>query len=389
MISLTTTWHECFVLLLLIVITTSSVAASPYQALGVDRNANDKDIKRAYRKLSKRWHPDKNPGNKEAEQKFLEVGNAYEILSDAEKRKVYDKYGEEGLKRHQAQGGGGGDPFDIFSRFFGGGQQQQRDGQRKGPRMVTEMEVELADIYIGRSIDFEINRRVICPLCKGTGARNPSDVQECGTCGGHGVRIVRHQLGPGIFQQVQMQCDACGGQGKKIAHRCTKCNGEQTIESINSLTIDLDRGAPDGYEEVFEGEADEGPDHAAGDVVLRIRTRKQTEGGFRRKQENLYWKETLRLDEALLGFTRKLTHLDGHDITLTRKGVTQPGFVQVMEGEGMPRHQAMGHGDLFIEYSVVLPAQVTGQFRTNLAKLFGVSENPASPSSNPTDHGEL
>lgn len=98
--------------------------------------------------MSKRWHPDKNPGNKEAEKKFLEVGNAYEILSDAEKRKIYDQYGEEGLKRHQAQGGGGADPFDVFSRFFGGGQQRQRDGKRKGPTMVTEMEVELEDVNL-------------------------------------------------------------------------------------------------------------------------------------------------------------------------------------------------------------------------------------------------
>ncbi|KAH9819001.1 hypothetical protein DFH28DRAFT_60327 [Melampsora americana] len=395
-ILLAATSLQYLVLLLVIILVTSSLATDPYQSLGVNRNSNEKEIKRAYRKLSKRWHPDKNPGNKDAEQKFLEVGNAYEILSDPEKRSIYDKYGEEGLKRHQAQGGGGGDPFDIFSRFFGGGGgQQRRDGKRKGPTMVSEMEVELEDIYIGRSIDFEINRRIICPLCKGSGARKPSDVQECDVCGGHGARIVRHQLGPGIFQQVQMQCDSCGGEGKKIAHRCTKCKGEKTIEAINSLTIDLDRGIPDGYEETFEGEADESPDHAAGDVIMRIKTRKQTGGGFRRKQENLYWKETLSLDEALLGFTRKLTHLDGHNITLTREGVTQNGFVQVMDGEGMPRHQAMGHGDLYIEYSVVLPAQVTGDFRKGLAKLFGVRENSAASSqhsaqsSNAGEHGEL
>lgn len=153
---------------------------------------------------------------------------------------------------------------------------------------------------MGRSIDFEITRQVICPLCKGTGARKPSDVKECDTCGGHGARIVRHQLGPGIFQQVQMQCDVCGGQGKQITHLCKQCNGERTIEQVNSLTVDLDRGVPDGYEETFEGEADESPDLAPGDVVLRIRTRKQTDGGFRRKQESLYWKETLRLDEVRL-----------------------------------------------------------------------------------------
>ena len=261
--------------------------------------------------------------------------------------------------------------------------------------MVTDMEVELEDIYIGRSIEFEINRRVLCPACKGDGARKPTDIKDCETCQGQGVRIIRHQLGPGIFQQMQMQCDACGGRGQSITHKCPHCHGDRVIEEVNSLTLDIDRGSPDGHEEVFEGEGDEGPGYSAGDVVLRIRIKKQADGGFRRLEENLYWKEVLSLDEALLGFTRKIKHLDGHDLTVSRQAVTQPGFVEVIEGEGMPRHQALGYGNLFIEFSVVLPLQVSGPFRAGLEKLFepyrtidprndGKSESP-----NDENHQEL
>ncbi|KAI9622697.1 hypothetical protein H4Q26_014978 [Puccinia striiformis f. sp. tritici PST-130] len=320
---------------LLILFATSDIilALDPYKILGVSRQAELADIKRAYRKLSKKWHPDKNPNNEEAHQKFLELSESWEILSDAE------------LRESVLWGGGGG----------GGQGRAKKNAKKKGQTMVTDMEVELEDIYIGRSIDFEISRRVLCPACKGNGARKQTDITECETCGGQGVRIIRHQLGPGIFQQMQMQCDACGGRGQTIKHKCPSCNGHRTVEEVNSLTLDIDRGSPDGHEE--------------------IRIKKQADGGFRRLEENLYWKEVLNLDEALLGFTRKITHLDGHDLTVSRQTVTQPGFVEVIEGEGMPRHQALGYGDLFIEFSVVFPLEVSGAFRTGLDNYLNLIEH--------------
>lgn len=361
------------IFLIILVATSNVLALNPYKVLGVPSDAHRDQIKRAYRKLSLKWHPDKHPQNEEATQKFLEISESWEILSDPETREIFDTQGEEGLKRHK-EGGNQPDEFDIFRQFFGGGgggSRSQKAAKRKSQTMMTAIEVELEDVYVGKSIDFEINRQILCPVCKGNGARKPSDIVECGSCQGQGIKIVRHQLGPGIFQQMQMQCDVCGGRGKKIAHKCPHCHGHRTVEEVNSLTLDIDRGSPDGHEELFEGEGDEGPGISAGDVILKIQIRKQSGGGFRRLDENLYWKEVLSLDEALLGFTRKITHLDGHDLTISRKAVTQPGFVEVIEGEGMPRHQALGYGNLFIEFSVVLPLEVSGPFRTNLEKLFG------------------
>lgn len=371
MLRCSSTVNLCHLVIILSISISSIFGLDPYKTLGVNRNANEKTVKTAYRKLSRKWHPDKNPNNAEAHRQFVEITSSYEILSKPEFKDIYDREGEEALNRYRARGSeSAGDPFDVFRNFFGGGGSgRQRDGKRKGQTMVSEMEVELDDIYIGRSIDFEINRLVVCPTCSGTGARKATDVKECSACHGHGIQVVRHQLGPGIFQQMQMQCDKCGGKGKMITHKCSQCHGSKTVQQVNSLTVDLDRGIPDGHEELFEGEGNESPDLEAADVVLRIRIQKQSGGGFKRVDENLYWKETISLDEALLGFKRKIKHLDGHHISISRQAVTQPGSIQVIEDEGMPRYQAMGYGNLYIEYTVVLPLEISGPFRTALESL--------------------
>ncbi|KAM0747534.1 DnaJ-domain-containing protein [Meredithblackwellia eburnea MCA 4105] len=343
----------------------AAAGADFYKELGVKRGATDKEIKKAYRKLSKQYHPDKNP-DEAAGAKFLAVGHAYEVLSDPEKRKTYDRFGEEGLKQ---QGNGGfHDPFDVFRSAFGfggGGQQQQRRGQN----MVAEFEVELEAIYKGDTMKFQIARKAICEECDGTGARSEKDIVQCTTCDGRGVRLVRHQLGPGIYQQVQMHCDQCGGQGKRIKHVCPVCKGHRVVDSTSDLTLHIDRGMPEGAEAVFEGEADESPDFAPGDVIVRVKSKRKA-GGFVRKESNLYWKEPLSVAEALLGFKKTVTGLDGHDIVLQRTGVTQPGFVHVIPGEGLPIYHGSDHGDLFVEYVVVLPPTISPKVKETLQSAF-------------------
>ncbi|GAA5853728.1 hypothetical protein JCM3766R1_002876 [Sporobolomyces carnicolor] len=353
----------------------ASAASSYYDILGVSRTADDKALKKAYRKLSKQYHPDKND-SEEAQVKFLEITRSYEVLSDKDKRQIYDRHGEAGLKQSESNGGGpggGGDPFDVFRRAFGfgGGGAGGGSGQRRGQNMLAEIEVDLKAMYQGDSIKFSIARKAVCEQCDGSGARSDKDIVECPVCEGRGIRLVRHQLAPGIFQQVQMHCDRCQGRGRTIKHLCSTCRGHRIVDTQSDLVLHVDRGLPEGSEIVFEGEADEAPDVVPGDVVVRVRSKREL-GGFMRKESNLYWKEVISVKEALLGFKHTVKGLDGHDIVLSRVGVTtQPGFVDVVPGEGMPIYHLSGHGDLFVEYQVVFPPTLSDQLRTDLERAFG------------------
>ncbi|KAK4688573.1 DnaJ-related protein SCJ1, partial [Tremellales sp. Uapishka_1] len=359
-------------------------AESFYNVLGVKRGASEADIKKAYRKLSKKHHPDLNPDA--PHDKFIEVSRAYEVLSDSETRAIYDKRGEEGLKQHEAQKAGGGhNPNDIFSRFFGGGQQQEQ----RGPGMLTNLEVSLADMYAGRTVEFQIPRRIICTHCHGSGANSDRDIHTCGHCDGKGVIVQRHQVFPGMFTNVQLACPHCAGQGKQITKKCPTCHSEKTIQIQHSLAVHIPAGASEGYEEVFRGEADESVEREAGDVVVRVRSKRgEGEGFWSRKEGGLVGRVvlgvseashfedsthgvTLNWDQALLGFERNLTHLDGRKITVGRKGTTQPGEVEVIEGEGMPAFGDTPQGDMFIEYSVVMPTEISDISRKKLEEVFG------------------
>ncbi|KAL3424058.1 DnaJ domain-containing protein [Phlyctema vagabunda] len=351
-----------------------------YKLLGIDKQASDRDIKRAYRSLSKKYHPDKNPGNETAKQKFVEVAEAYEALSSPETRKIYDQYGHEGLKQRQ-QGGGQGhhDPFDLFSRFFGGGGHSgHHPGQRRGPDMEVRVGVPLRDFYNGHKTEFQLEKQQICEDCEGSGSAD-GQVDTCQACAGRGIVIKKHQLAPGIFQQVQAHCDHCGGQGKTIKHKCPTCDGSRVVRKVNTYQLDVERGTPRGHKVRYENDADESPDWIAGDLHVTIVEKDasldedndlRVDGTFfRRKGDDVYWKELLSLREAWMGdWTRNITHLDGHVVPLSRKrGETvQPGHTERVKGQGMPKWHEDGDsvyhttefGDLVVEYTVVLPDQM-------------------------------
>ncbi|KAH8591225.1 hypothetical protein B0O99DRAFT_690834 [Bisporella sp. PMI_857] len=351
-----------------------------YKLLGLDKGCSERDIKRAYRVMSKKYHPDKNPGDQSAKQKFVEVAEAYEALSDPESRKIYDQYGYEGLKQRQ-QGGGGHhhDPFDMFSRFFGGnGHFGHQPGQRRGPDMEVRVGVPLRDFYNGHTTEFQLEKQQICDECEGSGSAD-GKVDTCKQCQGHGVVIKRHQLAPGMFQQVQVQCDHCGGQGKTIKHKCPVCSGSRVVRKVNTYQLVIEKGAPKGHRIKYENDADESPDWVAGDLHVTLAEKEASldednEGKvdgtfFRRKGDDLYWREVLSLREAWMGgWTRNLTHLDGHVVHLSRsRGETiQPSQIHRVVGEGMPKWHEDGDsvyhktefGDLLVEYIVVLPDQM-------------------------------
>lgn len=296
------------------------------------------------------------------------------MLSDEQMRKIYDQYGHDGVKQHKERGQGGGarNPFDLFSQFFGGGG-HFGGGQRKGPNMEVKVAFPLKDFYTGAVHEFKINKQVVCDACEGSGAED-GERDRCGKCNGQGMVIQKQMLAPGIFQQMQMQCDQCGGRGSIIKHKCHKCKGERVLRAEEAYDIDIQKGMPRGVRINYENEGDENPDWIAGDLVVHLveqepelskEDQDKTDGTFfRRKDQNLFWREVLSLREAWMGdWTRNLTHLDGHVVKLSRKRgeVVQPGTVEVVEGEGMPvwRHEdGPEYGALHVEYVVVLPDQM-------------------------------
>ena len=321
-------------------------------------------------------HTYQDRGDDAARQKFVEVAEAYEALSDSESRRIYDQYGEEGLKQHK-QGGGQPqhDPFDLFSRFFGGGGHfGHGGGQRRGQDMEVNIMVPLRDFYNGHDHEFSVDKQQICEECEGSGSAD-GEVETCSQCGGRGMVIQKHMLAPGIFQQVQMACDKCGGQGKSVKHPCKVCAGSRVVRKVSSYVLHVEKGMPNGAKVVYENEADESPDWVAGDLVVHVveaephlseEVEHKFDGAFfRRKGRDMFWKEALSLREAWMGdWARNLTHLDGHVVKLSRaRGeVIQPNSVQVLQGEGMPawsedHADSNESGRLHVEYTVILPDQ--------------------------------
>jgi DnaJ family protein A protein 2 len=327
-----------------------------YDVLGVDRNANDADIKKAYRKLAVKHHPDK--GGDEA--KFKECTYAYEVLSNKEKRQVYDDYGEEGLKD-----GGPSNAEDIFSAFFGGGMfggggfgGGRPRGPKKGENVVHPLKVTLQNLYCGKVSKLAINRNVICDKCSGSGSKNPNVETECQTCNGSGVRLITRQLGPGMIQQMQAVCNVCKGEGSVVREKdkCASCNGKKTVQERKILEVPIDKGMKHGQKITFAGEADEAPGTVPGDVIFVLQM--QEHDKFIRQGDNLVHRKSIKLVEALCGCKFVIDHLDGRKLVVKTEPseVIKPGDIRAVHDEGMPIHKRpFDHGTLFIVYEVEFP----------------------------------
>ncbi|TMW68238.1 hypothetical protein Poli38472_007910 [Pythium oligandrum] len=340
-----------------------------YEVLGVTRDASSAEIKKAFRKLSLKYHPDKNPGDEEAPKKFAEVANAYEVLSDEDKKSKYDRYGEEGL---QANGGGGGghDPFDIFSQFFGGGGRQRREHEpTRGPDVVMPLRVSLEDLYNGKVLQFSLRREVLCHHCHGHGAAHEEDIHTCSECGGHGVRMMTRRVGPGFIQQFQTTCEKCHGKGKIVTSTCPVCGGRKVEMADINFDADLDRGTSDGSEIEFENYADEVPGQTAGHVRMVVQT--VPHPVFTRDGDHLWMDMNITLREALVGFRKTFNHLDGRQVEVTREDVTPPRFITVLKGEGMPkRHFPSEKGQLHIKFHVQFPDALSDRQKEGFRTLF-------------------
>jgi len=335
---------------------------SYYELLGVEKGCSDADLKKAYRKLAIQYHPDKNP---DAGDKFKEIAHAYQILSDPEKRSIYDRYGEEGLKG----GGGGPSAEDFFDSFFGGGfgsffggpggpGAKRPRGPRKGDDVVHPLDVSLEDLYKGTIRKIRVTRTRICHECAGVGATKEDAIKKCTDCRGTGTRISLRQLGPGFVQQVQSKCTTCNGEGNIIDKKflCKHCKGKKTTQEKKTLEVHIDKGMKNNQKITFAGEADETPGVAPGDIVFVVKQKPHKT--FTREDNHLIVNKTISLTEALTGVRFAITHLDERVLIINSSPgeVIKPDSIKQVEGEGMPRYKnPFEKGNLFIKFKVEFP----------------------------------
>jgi len=342
-----------------------------YERLEIPPDSDADAIKKAYRKMAIKYHPDKNPDNSAAAEKFKEVGEAYEVLSDPEKKETYDKYGKEALK----EGGGFRDASDIFAQFFGGGGfggfpfGGGRQAPKKGDDIVHELQVSLEDLYKGKTTKLAVTRNKLCPKCDGSGMKAGAASAQCRVCNGRGIRIIMRQLGPGMIQQMQAQCDECGGKGEtaKEEDKCKACKGKKVEKEKKILNVHIDPGMRHGQKIVFANEADELPGLEAGDIIFVIVEKKHND--FARKGNDLFMEMTIPLVEALTGFSTTIKHLDDRILVVkSDKGdIIKPGDVRVIPNEGMPQHKRiLDKGNLVIQFNIDFPKP--GFFKDSAAR---------------------
>lgn len=354
-----------------------------YEVLGLSKTASDEDIKRAYKKLAMKHHPDRNPDDSSAEEKFKEVKEAYEILSDAQKRSAYDQFGHAGVDSSMgggAQGFGGFGGFnDIFENIFGGGGRGGYSGPRAGDDLEYRLNLTLEQAVHGAKVDIQIPRRETCDTCHGTGAAEGTSPETCTTCGGHGK--VRQQQG---FFVVERACHVCHGRGKIIKKPCPTCRGEGTVQRKKTLSVTIPAGVDDGDRIRLNGQGESGePGAPAGDLYVRIQV--QPHQIFKRNGDMLFCEMPLSFTTAALGGEIEVPTLDGK-VKLKIPAGTQTGRKFKIAGKGVKSVRSGRQGDLVCQVTLETPVNLTADQETLLrefeASLYGkgATHNPKSHS---------
>jgi molecular chaperone DnaJ len=362
-----------------------------YEILGVERSASDEEIKKAYRKLAVKYHPDKNPGDKAAEEKFKELGEAYEALSDPQKRAAYDQYGHSAFDpRTRAGRGGGGfgggfhDPFDIFrevfgggggasifDEFFGGGRADPNQPQR-GSDLRYEMEITLEDAAHGCEKEVTISKAERCDACHGTGGEEGSKIKSCPTCGGRGQVLTSR----GIFSIAQT-CPACEGAGRIIEKPCRACRGSGRRDRHAKIHLRIPPGVDTGARLRSTGNGDAGVRGGPpGDlyVVLHLKPHEI----FHREGDDLLCEVPIGFVQATLGAEIEVPTLEGR-ATVKMPAGTQPGTIFRLKGRGVKNLQGYGHGDLHIRVSVEVPTRLSSEQRKKLEEFAALCNGKESP----------
>ncbi|MGB9867858.1 MAG: molecular chaperone DnaJ [Bacillota bacterium] len=348
-----------------------------YEILGVPRNATQEEIKKAYRMLAKKYHPDANPGDPTAAEKFKEINEAYEVLSDPEKRAQYDRFGTVGRSTETVGEGPFQGPFsgpfgdfgfpgidEIFDTFFG--RTTRHHGPERGADIRRELDITLEEAAHGATKDVEVWRTELCSDCRGTGAKGGTHHAQCPVCGGRGqVQTVQRTL-LGQFVSVRT-CDRCGGTGRVITTPCPTCNGSGHVRRKRVVSVKVPPGADEGLKLRVPNEGEAGiRGGPPGDlyVVIHLKPHKF----FTRENDDIHYKASISFLQAIFGAEIEVPTLDGVATVRIEEG-TQPGSVIRLKGKGLPHLGALGKGDLIVHISVEIPKKLTDKEKKLLLEL--------------------
>ena len=340
-----------------------------YEVLGVPRDASEDAIKKAYRKLALDNHPDRNPGNQEAEARFKEAAEAYAALSDPQKRQRYDQFGHAGVSGQQGGGGGfssvddifaafgdlfgGGGGGGFFEQFFAGGRARGRG--RRGSSLKVDLEIGLEEVAVGVKKTFEIKRPEPCSTCAGTGQKPGTGKNRCGSCGGRG-EVIRNQ---GFFR-LRQACPTCQGQGEVIADPCTKCKGRAFLPKESPITISIPAGIEDGHAERIQGQGEPGTGGGPpGDLVVVIHVKEHEV--FTRYGDDLLMQTRISFRQAVLGDEVEVPAITGETVLLKIPAGTQPGEKLRVRNHGLPRIDGYGRGSMVVQVQIDVPKQLSSE----------------------------
>ena len=356
-----------------------------YEVLGVEKNATADQIKKAYRRKAIEYHPDKNPGNKEAEDKFKEAAEAYEVLSNPDKRARYDQFGHAGMSGAAGNGGpfggfsGGMSMDDIFSMFgdifgghsgfgggFGGGYSSNQQRRFRGADLRVKVKLNLKEISTGVEKKFKLKKYVQCSHCHGTGAEGNSGTETCPTCNGTGSVIRNQQTILGTMQ-TRVTCSTCGGEGKIIKEKCKECSGEGIVYGEEVVTVKIPAGVAEGMQLTMNGKGNAGKHNGIpGDLLILIE--EEADKDLIRDEDDLIYNLLLSFPTAALGGAVEIPTVDGKVKVKIEPG-TQPGKVLRIRGKGLPSINGYGTGDLLVNISIYVPETLSKDEKKALEKM--------------------
>ncbi len=366
------------------------MAQDYYDLLGVERSADPAAIKSAFRKLAMKYHPDRNPGDEEAERKFKEIGEAYEVLSDEQKKAAYDRFGHAAFQQGGMGGAGGGgmggmgagafsDIFeDIFGDFMGGGggRTRQRSSAQRGADLKYDLDVTLQEAYSGTQKEVSIPSSEACDVCEGSGAKAGTTPQTCPTCGGAGR--VRAQQG---FFTVERTCPTCQGQGQIIADPCTNCGGQGRVRKTRTLQVDVPAGVEDGTRIRLTGEGEAGLRGGPfGDLYLFVSV--QEHELFERDGPDLYCDVDVPMATAALGGDVEVPTIEGGRVKIKIPEGSQSGTKFRLRSSGMSQLRRKTRGDMFVELRVEVPTNLSPRQKELLREFCAEGDGEDCPKSN-------